>query len=213
MAAVAQGTEQIGTDRRVVLDQQQVGHGCTVTRVPARAARLYRPLSSRRACLSLRPGIVEDMARRLIVTAGWLAAAFLAVLVGLLAISVIGDGLTSQSARPLSEAEVTRELTGVTASPAPASAAIGPSPTPSAAAARTFPTRAGTVVGRCAGNRAEIVTVSPAQGYSVHERDTGLRDDNAEAEFRGISDDHDRLKVNIVCPGGKPDLVVERDED
>jgi hypothetical protein len=74
------------------------------------------------------------MARRLIVTAGWLAAAVPAVLVGLLAIS-------------------------------------GPSPTPSTNAVRIFPTRAGTVVGRCAGDPAEIVSVSPAQGYSVHERD------------------------------------------
>ena len=138
------------------------------------------------------------MARRLIVTAGWLAAAVLAVLVGLLAISVIGDG-THLAERPADEPGRGRARAGrrVTASPS-ASRFGGHRSEPDTVGDRRaapFPTRAGTVVGRCAGSRAEIVSMSPAQGYSVHEHDTGLQDDDAEGEFRGITDDHDRVKV------------------
>src|SRR4051812_46555888 len=113
------------------------------------------------------------MARRLIITAGWLAAAVLAVLVGLVGISVIGDGLVSPLAGPLSESQVARELA---AEPAPSPSASPPvSRTPSASpsapgSSRTFPTRGGTVVARCADGHGTIVSMSPAQGFAVHER-------------------------------------------
>ena len=147
---------------------------------------------------------------------GWLGAAVLAVLVGLAAISVIGNGLTSPESRPLSAAEVADELARqVNVSPS-ASTGTGdrpsssPSPSPSSsAAARTFPTRAGTVVGRCAGTRPEVVSMSPRQGYELHEQDRGLQDDDAEGEFRGQRDGHDRVKFEIVCRGGVPELVEE----
>ena len=142
------------------------------------------------------------MARRLIITAGWLAAAILAVLVGLVAISVIGDGITSPLTRPLSQAEVERELAG--ASPAPATLSPTAS-TPAAQRPRSFPTAGGTVVARCDGGRATIVSMAPAQGYSVHERD------GDEGEFRGVRDDHDRVKIEVTCRGGTPDAEVREE--
>ena len=141
------------------------------------------------------------MARRLIITAGWLAAAILAVLVGLVAVSVIGDGITSPLTRPLSQAEVERELAG-------ASPAATPDPTPSTSAPekpRSFPTAGGTVVARCDGGRATIVSMAPAQGFSVHERD------GDEGEFRGVSDDHDRVKIEVTCRGGTPSAEVREE--
>jgi hypothetical protein len=147
------------------------------------------------------------MARRLIVTAGWLAAAVLAVLVGLLAVSIIGDGLTVGSTRALSEAEVERQLAGQPGTPS-AATGVGSRPPDAAGAARTFTTSAGTVVGRCAGNRPEVVSMSPAQGYSVHDRDTGPQSDDADGEFRG-ADSKDRVEFEIVCAGGVPNLAVE----
>ena len=150
---------------------------------------------------------------------GWLGAAVLAVLVGLGAISVIGNGLTSPETRPLSAAEVADELARQIAVSPSASASAGtgerpPSqPTPSATAVtRTFPTRAGTVVGRCAGTRPEVVSMSPRQGYELHEQDRGPQEDDAEGEFRGQGDRHDRVKFEIVCPGGVPTLVEDRDD-
>ncbi|HET6529955.1 MAG TPA: hypothetical protein VFH03_04970 [Actinoplanes sp.] len=142
---------------------------------------------------------------RLIIAAGWLAAAVLAVLVGVVAISVIGDGITSPLTRPLSRAEVERELAQATSAP---SVPRSPSPSApaSASAPRSFATAGGTVVVRCVAGRAEIVSMSPAQGFEVH--DGG---DGAEGEFRGISDDHDRVEVEASCRGGRPALE-ERDD-
>ncbi|GAA3336752.1 hypothetical protein GCM10020358_10530 [Amorphoplanes nipponensis] len=150
--------------------------------------------------------------RNLLVAVGWLGAAGLAVLVGLAAISVIGNGLTQPETRPLSAAEVADELARqVTVSP---SAAVGagsrPAPTSSPAAPTvTFPTRAGTVVGRCAGSRPEVVSMSPRQGYELHEQDRGWQDDDAEGEFRSQSDGRDRVKFEIVCRAGRPVLVAD----
>ena len=151
------------------------------------------------------------------VTVGWLGAALLAVMVGLGAINIIGNGLTSPETRPLSAAEVADELarqitvspsatagTGARPSPSP-SVSASPSASPSAAT-RSFPTSAGTVVGRCAGGRPEVVSMSPRQGYEVHDQD------NDEGEFRGRDDGHDRVKFEIVCRGGVPALVQERDD-
>jgi hypothetical protein len=146
--------------------------------------------------------------RALLVAAGWLGAAVLAVAVGLGAIGVIGSGLTAGSTPALSAAEVERQLGA--GSPAPAAAAsIGDSPSPAPSA--TDPpeqgepvaksTRGGTVVARCTATGAEIVTMSPAQGFAVHEKDQGPQAE-AEGEFRGSSDDHDRVKVTATCPAG-----------
>jgi hypothetical protein len=143
------------------------------------------------------------MARRLIIAAGWLAAAVLAVLVGLVGVSVIGDGLVSPLARPLSESDVARELA---AEPAPSFSEPPPTPAP-VSTSRTFPTRGGTVVARCAGGDPTITSMSPAQGFSVHERQ------GSEGEFRGVGDGHDRVKVDISCAGGRPEIEIESRDD
>lgn len=150
----------------------------------------------------MRPGIVLGMAQRLIIIAGWLAAAVLAVLVGLVAISVISDGITAPIARPMSRSDVEREL--AQASP---SAAPSPSARPSAGTPRSFPTRGGMVVARCVDGAALIVSMSPAQGFAVHEREDGA-DSGVEGEFRGITDDDDRVKVEVTCPDGRPEIAV-----
>jgi hypothetical protein len=153
------------------------------------------------------------MARRLIITAGWLAAAVLAVLVGLVAVSVIGDGLVSPLAKPLNESEVARELAAAPEPSAP-SPSLSPSASPSSpepsSSSRTFTTRGGTLVAQCAGGAATIRSMSPAQGFSVHERN------GSEGEFRGVSDNHDRVKVDASCRAGEPHIDVEsenRDDD
>lgn len=148
--------------------------------------------------------------RTLLVAAGWIGAAVLAVLVGLGAIGVIGAGLTSPETRPLSAAEVADQLARQRSAP-PASAATGDRPSPSAGAARTFRTRGGTVVGRCAGARPEIVSMSPAHGFELHEQDRGLQEDDAEGEFRSLSDDNVRFTFEIVCVGGAASLVESTD--
>ena len=217
MTALAQRPQQGRPDRRIVLDEQQVGHARTVAARTGASGGLNPPLACPGGSLSVRPGIVDGMERRaLLVAAGWLGAAVLAVLVGLGALDVIGDGLTSQSTPVLSTAEVDRQLrqqspaaaASPTASPAPSvSSALGTEPVAKA-------TRGGTVVVRCAGSRAEIVSMAPAQGFAVHEKDRGLQDE-AEGEFRGSADEHDRVKVSVTCTAGVAQVSTrsERDDD
>jgi hypothetical protein len=154
------------------------------------------------------------MARRLIITAGWFAAAILAVLVGLVAISVIGDGLTAPTLRPISEAEVARQLADEpSAAPPPSSPApSAASATPSTAVPRSFTTRGGSVIARCDAGRAVIVSMAPAQGFAVHERDRGPQDDEAEGEFRSTADGNDRIEVEVRCAGGVPALTARADD-
>ncbi|MFI5492082.1 hypothetical protein [Actinoplanes sp. NPDC051859] len=153
--------------------------------------------------------------RTLLVVAGWVGAAALAVLAGLAGISILGSGLTSAGTSPRSEAQVARELAAapemsVQAGPSSASAAA-PSAQPSSSArnspvSRTLKTTGGTVVARCVAGAAEIVAMSPAQGYALHERA------GAEGEFRAISDNHDRVRFIVGCTSGRPALT-SRDDD
>ena len=185
-------------------------------------------------------------------TAGWIGAAVLAVLVGLGAINVIGAGLTTREVGPRSEADVARALQNLPSvaasgtpstpptstatsnpprsSPAtrspeapvrtstgvpPAATGTGdkPSPKPSpSVSTRTFPTRGGTVVGRCVGGRSEIVSMAPNQGFELHEQDRGGQDGDAEGEFRSVSDNHDRVKFEVVCSGGAPSISVRAED-
>ena len=156
------------------------------------------------------------MTRRLIIIAGWFAAAILAVLVGLVGISVIGDGLTSPVAEPISADEVARQL----AAEPPAASAGPPPAVPSAVASvgpapeltRLTETRGGTVVARCDAGRAVIVSMAPAQGWAVHERDAGPQTE-AEGEFRRTADNHDRVKVDVRCDAGVPVLTARDERD
>lgn len=164
----------------------------------------------------------------MLVIAGWLGAAVLATVLGVAAVGVIGAGLTSSDARPRTEAEVADLLaaaspsasTGTGAAPS-ASPGDGPSPGtgagPSASRAtvdpatpagvrKTFPTPGGTVTARCAGGLIQVVSMSPAQGYAVHDGvDRELRGE-VEAEFRGTADDHDRVEARLRCVSGVPDI-------
>jgi len=68
-------------------------------------------------------------------------------------------------------------------------------------------TRGGTVVARCDGGQAVIVSMTPAQGFEVHERNGG------EGEFRSTSDNHDRVKIDVSCAGSGSPAVTARDDD
>ncbi|WP_305786365.1 hypothetical protein [Symbioplanes lichenis] len=142
--------------------------------------------------------------RTLLGAASWLGAAAVAVLVGLAAISIIGAGLTSSPAPPLSAADVARQLEALPAPETSATASLGPAKT----ANRTFSTRGGTVVARCdAEGGPEIVSMSPRPGFELHDRD----DD--EGEFRSTSDNHDRVKFRVSCAGDRPQLATRSDDD
>jgi len=127
------------------------------------------------------------------------------VLVGVVGIGLVGADLTTRQGAPVSQDQVERELQGLGTAPTSASASPSASPTskpPAKNTSRSFPTRGGTVVADCAG----ILSMAPAQGFAVHEQE----DD--EGEFRSVDDNDDRVKVELSCAAGVPQLRV-REED
>jgi hypothetical protein len=134
----------------------------------------------------------------LVIVAGWIVAAGLAVLVGVVGIGLVGAGMTSRQGAPISEDEVLRALGEQSASPSVSATPSAAASTRVGEAKRPFPTRGGTVVADCQ----QIWTMAPAQGFSVHEQD------EREGEFRGVRDHHDRVKVELSCVNGVPQLRV-----
>lgn len=144
----------------------------------------------------------------LVIVFGWAVAAALAVSVGVVGIGLVGSGLFGGGTEPLNETEVARALAAEESTRAPA-----PSGTPSVADSRTpektdgqssLHTRGGTVVADCR----RIISMSPAQGYAVHEQD----DD--EGEFRSVSDNQKRVKIDLAgCAAGLPRFAVAVESD
>jgi hypothetical protein len=136
--------------------------------------------------------------RAVLAVAGWLAAAAAAVATGVLALAIIGEGLSGPSvAEPLSEADVASAL-AKTPPPTRPTAPSSPSPSNPAARAtapapRLLTTPGGSVVARCAGGLATIVSWTPAQGYAVTKADSEP-DDSPQVRFeRG----EDRVDVRV----------------
>ncbi|XVU22306.1 hypothetical protein ACQPZJ_34230 [Actinoplanes sp. CA-054009] len=130
-----------------------------------------------------------------VIVAAWAAAAILAVLVGVVGIGLVGSGLTSErAATVLDEDDVERALGS-----APATNPTSRKSGQSRAEGQTFTTRGGTVVADCD----RIISMAPAQGFSIHDRD------QREGEFRN---GHDRIEVELHCVNGAPQLEVTKDD-
>ncbi|WKU05832.1 septum formation initiator [Micromonospora sp. HUAS LYJ1] len=145
--------------------------------------------------------------RTLLATAGWLAAAVLATLIGVAAIRLVGESITGTPGGVRSQAEVERALAAPEPTPtspsAPASSAppaptTGPAPTPGQR--RSFSTPGGTAVAECVGAEVRLVSWAPAQDYRVKDVDRGP-DDDAEVTFAGPAGE---FEVNVGCIGGEP---------
>ncbi|GIE74962.1 hypothetical protein Aph02nite_09120 [Actinoplanes philippinensis] len=142
----------------------------------------------------------------LVIVLGWIVAAFLAVMVGVVGIGLVGSGLlTPRQGAAVTEEEVRQALEETSAEP---SSSRLPSPSPSSppspdqGTARSFPTAGGIVVAECD----RILSLSPAQGFEVHEQD----DD--EGEFRAVRG-RDRVKVELTgCDQGTPRLRIRADD-
>ncbi|MFJ8689025.1 septum formation initiator [Micromonospora wenchangensis] len=142
--------------------------------------------------------------RTLLATAGWLAAAVLATLIGVAAIRLVGESITGTPGGVRSQAEVERALAAPEPTPsapvasASSSPTAGPSTTPGLR--RSFSTPGGTAVAECVGSEVRLVSWAPAQGYRVKDVDRGP-DDDAEVTFTGPAGE---FEVNVGCIGGEP---------
>lgn len=146
--------------------------------------------------------------------AAWLVAAAAATTVGLFAVGAIGtDIFGASTGQPLSQSEVdaklatttTRTTTRTTSPPASSSApppASTPTSTPRPQAGRTqsFRSAGGTVFARCAPGGVEVVSATPAQGFSVDSEDEDDEaDDHPHVRFRSGERE---VEVRLRCVGG-----------
>lgn len=100
------------------------------------------------------------------------------------------------------------------ATPTPTSTASSPTSTPSPAPQIvSYSSAAGTLSGRCTGTRAEILTVTPAQGYGIEDREDS---DNGQAEVQ-LSNGRGDVTIQLSCSSGAPQWTLanlghERDD-
>jgi hypothetical protein len=139
--------------------------------------------------------------------AAWAAAVGAALVVGLTAVGAVGAGLLGPGPQPLTPAEVDARL----ASAEPVASAIAPSPVAAApvesgSAPEVIATAGGTVLARCAGGRAEVVSATPAQGFRVQTED---EDSGPRVRFRAGDV---RIEVNLTCADGRPVGAIENDD-
>jgi hypothetical protein len=164
---------------------------------------------------------VVTVRRVLVSVVAWTVGAVAAAGVGLLALSLIGDGLSTKTGQPLTPDTVAREASAAPAPPTPSessalqvapSASVSsprvtastiPAPIESAAARptdRVFTTSGGSAIVRCTGSRAFLVSWSPNQGYSFDNVERGPGD-RVRVRFR--SDDN-KVDLRATCVGGVP---------
>lgn len=165
--------------------------------------------------------------RRTLASLGaWIAGAGVAVAVGILALSLIGGGLASGEVRPVPEdgpvvaaptaspSSAPSPSTGPSITLAPpltrsaAPSSVAPSPVASGPS-RQLASTGGTVIARCAGPSAYLVSWSPAQGYEVDDvhRGPGWV---ASVVFQG---DGQRVWLGVHCVAGIPERVPDRHHD
>ncbi|WP_127551903.1 hypothetical protein [Actinoplanes sp. OR16] len=136
--------------------------------------------------------------RRLLIATGWLVTVVIAILVGVVGINLVGSGLTEQQATPMTEDQVRRELRAISSTPATAPPSAAASSPPAPAGGRSFSTEGGLVVADCA----RIISMAPAQGWSIGEQDAD------EGEFRSVGDPAVVLDVDLECVNGAPQILV-----
>ena len=144
----------------------------------------------------------------LLAFAGWLAAAAVAVAVGVGAVRFIGSGITGGDGDVLSPQQVAEQLAPGAASPLPALTAAPPalpgslpgSLNQSISERRPFTGPGGTVVAVCVDRQAFLMTWSPAPGYSVERIERGPYE-HADVRFEGSAG---RSEVRVRCVDGQP---------
>ncbi|MEV1170321.1 hypothetical protein [Nonomuraea sp. NPDC049784] len=149
----------------------------------------------------------------------WAATAVAATAAAVGVLTLLGTGLTGDSGRVLSQAEVHAALNTATqfATDAPGNAAepttaLTPS-TPSTAAPSQTPqpsgasqgklirSPGGTVIASCAGDLVTLRSWSPAQNYSVDKVEPGPARE-ARVEFE--QDEGEDVELKITCSSGQP---------
>lgn len=126
--------------------------------------------------------------------------------VGLFAVSLFSEGLTGTSSTPLSNDAVAEALASATAaggSPVPPTT---PDPQPTdIGKARSLGSPGGTLIARCDGANAYLLSWSPAQGWEVEDHLRGPAR-STMVTFEGDNDSNDdrQVTVTVTCRSGQP---------
>ncbi|GAB3963831.1 hypothetical protein GCM10029978_022910 [Actinoallomurus acanthiterrae] len=155
--------------------------------------------------------------RAAFVLVAWTATASGAVIAGLGAISVIGEGITDRTVDPMTSAQVREEL----ARPEPTTPPPTPSPgrttrrpksslrttaPPAAGIVRSLSSSGGDVLVRCVRGSAYLLSWSPRQGYGAGEVRRGPAD-SVFVKFESESGKHE-MTMLVTCRDGRPVAAV-----
>ena len=133
----------------------------------------------------------------------WVVAAAAATAVALVAVSTISTDIFGGAQDPLTQSEVDALLSSSPTTP--------PSSTASTPAPEGVPTvtEGGTVLARCSANGlVEILSTTPAQGYSVDD-DDDLEDDHPSVKFQSNATE---IEVRLRCVDGTPQAEIKYDD-
>jgi hypothetical protein len=224
MAEVGESADERASDLGVVLDQEQLNHLITVRfrrGVSGRGRRLFVDALASRYLSSDHGGAVNGALRRLVASVlAWIVGAVAAVGVGILALSLIGDGLTARTVQPLTPDVVAREAAAASAEPSSAPTGAGARPTPSKTAppppAKTstgteklLSSPGGTAIARCSDGQVYLVSWSPEQGFRADDVDRGP---GAQASLK-FESSNAKVFLTVRCVGGEPQATVTQRGD
>lgn len=149
---------------------------------------------------------------------GWLLAVMAATAIGLAAVSLLTEGLTSRSTTPLSHDAVSDALALSTEAPKnpparPPAHAPAAEPTQEAPTKRTITqsmsSPGGTIIARCTATTAYLVAWTPAQGFSVDKYERGPAE-SVLVQFDGNDEEYDdaEITMTVTCPADEPVAAV-----
>jgi len=155
-------------------------------------------------------------------TAAWLAGAAAATGGCLVALSLLGVGVNARPTQPMSVSAADRELAAVRgdqiASTPATTPTASPSPTPSPSQQALLPPRtqravltshAGSVVVKCTGSQAYLLSWSPDQGSQV----VSVRRGPAPVVSVTFGTLHGLMTMRVDCQNGAPTLLVHSVHD
>ena len=127
--------------------------------------------------------------------------------VGLITVSLFAGGLTGNSTAPLSSDAVSEALASANASSASPTAPTTPTdPTPGdTGKAHSLGSPGGTLIARCDGANAYLVSWTPAQGWEVEDHLRGpARSTMVTFEGDNEFNDDRQVTVTVTCRSGQP---------
>lgn len=159
--------------------------------------------------------------RPLFAVAGWIAAAVVAIGIGIAGVQAIGEQITAGTGGDVLSAEEASRLLAAEGGPLPSAAspsAAPPTPTASPSApppsatpvqpanVGSFSVAGGTVTAGCLPGGAYLISWTPAQGYTVKQYRRGPDAEYAEVRFQsgGSGKGGGDSRVRITCVGNVP---------